>query len=220
MEAEDYEPLPQRCPPCHASQRKDWRIAPEKINIFVGEERTLQALDDSAQELSRVEWFINDPSLATMNVQDGRLTLQAIKPGTVRVTAVVNGERRFLDVPIWADPSKIPPGSTHWGMHPIGREIGDIAAVPTDDGPNMLSLEQTSQGDTYLRGTREDGIQIWSWRLPEETRDVELICGDWLGGPDRRQSCLRLHVVHGGKQWENALEVYFARHSKGARLQS
>src|SRR5262249_39698474 len=111
----------------YAFQKADWRIAPERINIAVGDERTLQALDDSAQELSRVEWSINDPSLATVNVQDGRLTLQAIKPGIVRVTALVNGQRRFLDIPIWADPSKIPPGSTHWGMHPIGREIGDIA---------------------------------------------------------------------------------------------
>ena len=166
----------------YSFENPDWRIAPERINIMVGDERTLQALDDSAQELSHVEWFINDPSLATVNEQDGRLTLRAIKPGTIRVTAVVNGERRSLDVPIWTDPSQVPPGSTRWGMRPIGREIGDIAAVPTEDGPNMLSLEQTSQGDTYLRGTREDGIQIWAWHLPEQTRDVQLICGDWLGG--------------------------------------
>jgi len=166
----------------YAFQSSKWRIAPERINISVGDERTLQALDDSGQELAQVEWSINDPSLAAVSEQDGRITLRAIKAGTVRVTAAVNGEGRFLDIPIWADSSQIPPGSTRWGMHPIGREIGDIAAVPTEDGPNMLSLEQTSQGDTYLRGTREDGIQIWAWHLPEETKDVELICGDWLGG--------------------------------------
>ncbi len=71
-------------------------------------------------------------------------------------------------------------------MHPIGRQIGDVAAVPNEDGLNMLALEQTSNGETYLRGTREDGIQIWAWHLPEKTSDVELICGDWLGAPDRR----------------------------------
>src|SRR5258708_15591905 len=96
----------------YSFQSADWRIAPERINILVGDERTLQVLDDSAQEIPHVEWFINDPSLATVNEQDGRLTLRAIKPGTVRVTAVVNGERRSLDVPIWTDPSQIPPGST------------------------------------------------------------------------------------------------------------
>jgi hypothetical protein len=166
----------------NAFQNSGWRIAPEGINISVGDERTLQALDDSAQELSRVEWSINDPSLAAVSEQDGRLTLRAIKPGTIRVSAEFKGERRSLDIPIWADPGQIPRGSTRWGMQPIGREIRDIAAVPTEDGPNMLSLEQTPQGDTYLRGSREDGIQIWAWHLPEATRDVELICGDWLGG--------------------------------------
>ena len=31
-------------------------------------------------------------------------------------------------------------------MHPIGREIGDIPAVPTDDGPNMFSVELNPEG--------------------------------------------------------------------------
>ncbi len=139
-------------------------------------------LDDSAQELTGIHWSINDPSLATVNEQCGRFILHAIKPGTVRVSAVLHGEGRYLDIPIRADESQFPPGSSHWSMHPIGREIEDYAAVPTENGPNMLSLEQTPGGDTYLRGTREDGIQIWAWHLPEATRDVELICGDWLGG--------------------------------------
>lgn len=166
----------------YAFQSTRWRIAPERINITLGDERTLQVLDDSAQELSGVEWSVNDPTLAMVSEQGGRFILRATKPGTVRVTAVLKGEQQYLDIPIWANRSFIPAGSTNWGMHPIGRELGDIAAVPTESGPNMLSLEQTPKGDTYLRGTREDGIQIWAWHLPEDTRDVELICGDWLGG--------------------------------------
>jgi len=130
-----------------AFQRSDWRIAPERINILVGEERTLQALDDEARELSGVAWSINDPSLAVANEQDGRLSLRATKVGALRVTAALRGEQRFLDVSIWADPSQIPPGSSRWGMHAIGRELGDIAAVPTENGPNMLSLEQTGAGE-------------------------------------------------------------------------
>jgi hypothetical protein len=73
-------------------------------------------------------------------------------------------------------------GTTTWGMHPIGRELGDISAVPTLDGPHTFSLEQTPSGATYLRAVRDDGIQIWTWLMPEKTRDVELVCGDWMGG--------------------------------------
>src|SRR5258708_7426606 len=43
----------------------------------------------------------------------------------------------------------------------LSGELGDIAAVPTADGPNILTVEQTRSGETYLRGIREDGIQIW-----------------------------------------------------------
>jgi hypothetical protein len=194
----------------YPSQSVDWRISPEKINISVGDERTLQALDNTAQELSGVEWSINDPSLATVSEQDGRITLVAMKAGVVRVTAVLQGQRRYLDVLIWADQSSLPPGGTHWGMHSIGRDINDIAAVPTGDGPNMLSLEQTSRGDTYLRGTREDGIQIWAWHLQEQTRDVELICGDWLGGAligANRASDFTLYTVgsNGRTRWKYTL---------------
>ena len=39
-------------------------------------------LDDTAQELSGVEWSINDPSLATLSEQDGRITWVAMKAGT------------------------------------------------------------------------------------------------------------------------------------------
>ncbi|MDR3701611.1 MAG: hypothetical protein P4L56_18320, partial [Candidatus Sulfopaludibacter sp.] len=44
------------------------------------------------------------------------------------------------------------------------------------------SLEQTADGSTYLRGVNEQGIQEWAWLMPEKTRKVELICGDWVGG--------------------------------------
>ncbi|MGB8522918.1 MAG: hypothetical protein WCD43_08130 [Candidatus Acidiferrales bacterium] len=31
-------------------------------------------------------------------------------------------------------------------------------------------------GSTYLRD--------WAWLMPEKTYDVELVCGDWLGGAE------------------------------------
>ena len=35
--------------------------------------------------------------------------------------------------------------------------------------------------DLCARG-RNDGIQLWTWLLPENAHDVELVCGDWMGG--------------------------------------
>ena len=159
-----------------------WRISPEKINIRMGDDRALQLLDDSAQELHGAIWSVDDPETASVEEIHGRAVLHSKKVGTVRVSAALNGEMRFRDIKIWSALRSIPPGTTNWGTHPIGREIGDIPAVPTGDGPTMFSLEEDSSGNTYLRGVENDGIQAWTWLLPEKIHDVELVCGDWLGG--------------------------------------
>jgi len=64
-----------------------WRIEPEKINIQVGDDRPLQLLDNSAQELNDATWSVDDPDLATIQEQDGREVLHATKVGTVVVSA-------------------------------------------------------------------------------------------------------------------------------------
>ena len=166
------------------AQQEDsgWRISPARINIQMGDDRALQLLDDTAQELHGAQWSVDNPDLAQIQEQDGQMVLHAKAVGTVRVSATLNGEMRFREIKIWSPLRPLPLGTTNWGVDPIGREAGDIPAVPTPDGPTIFSLEQTTAGDTYLRADRNDGIQVWTWLMPEKTHDVELICGDWLGG--------------------------------------
>jgi outer membrane protein assembly factor BamB len=167
--------------PLAAQEDSSWRISPQKINISVGEDRSLQVLDDLANEVSGASWSVDRSDLGELRQEDGREVLHAKAPGTVLVTAVLNGEIRTREVIVWPTP-QLPPGTTRWGTHPIGRDIRDLPAVPTGDGPNMFSLEQTEAGRSYLRAFSDDGIQLWSWLVPDKTRDVELVCGDWLGG--------------------------------------
>jgi len=156
-----------------------WRISPEKINVQVDDERRLQLLDDSAQELSGAEWSVDNPALAEIREEGAQIIVHTKAAGTVTVSAFRGGEKRSRKITIW--PSS-PEGTTGWGMHPIGRDIGDLAAVPTPDGPNVFSLEQTASASTYLRGVTTDGMQAWAWLMPEKTQNVDLVCGDWLGG--------------------------------------
>jgi outer membrane protein assembly factor BamB len=170
--------------PFHLAGQEDssWRISPEKINIQMEDDRILQLLDDSAQELHGAVWSVLEPDLADIREEDGRAVLHPKAEGTVRVSAVLDGETRFRDITIWPPQQPLPPGTTKWSVHPIGREIGDIPAVPTADGVEMFSLEQTASGSTYLRGGGNDGVQLWVWLMPETTSNVELVCGDWMGG--------------------------------------
>jgi outer membrane protein assembly factor BamB len=198
------------CSPLRAQADLGWRVSPEKINVQVGADRQLQLLDDSAQELHGAEWSVDDPAMADIRNENGRAVVHAKATGTVKITATLNRERRFREIKIWPENDKLPPGTTNWGTHPIGRELGDISAVPTAEGPNVFSLEQTAQGNTYLRGVREDGIQIWNWLMPEKTLDVDLVCGDWLGGAlisaNRGESYTLYTVGNDGKlRWQRTL---------------
>ncbi len=168
--------------PLFAQENSGWRISPENINIQMGTDRPLQLLDDSAQELDKAAWAVDNPDLAEIQIEDGITVLHPKAVGTVVVTATLGEETRTRTIKIWSALRPIPPGSTNWGLHPIGREIGDFPAVPTPTGPDIYSLEQTSKGETYLRATRNDGIQVWTWKMPEQTHDVQLVCGDWTGG--------------------------------------
>jgi outer membrane protein assembly factor BamB len=165
-----------------AQKDSGWRISPYHLNIQVGDDRVLQLLDDSAQELHGAMWSVDDPEKSEIREEDGRTVLRAKSPGTVRVSAALGGEIRFREIDIWPIDEPLKPGTSKWGTEPIGREIKDLPAVPTPDAPTVYSLEQTDAGNTYLRAFRDDGIQVWAWRMPEQTRDVELVCGDWLGG--------------------------------------
>lgn len=161
----------------------DWRVEPEKINIQVGDDRPLQLLDESAQELNDATWSIDNPDLATLEEQEGREVLHATKVGTLVVSAFWHGETRTREIKIWSSVRPLPTGTNKWSTHDYrGRNIGDIPAVPTADGPNMYSVEEFPSGDTHVRAIREDGIQVWAWLLPERTHNVDLVCGDWLGG--------------------------------------
>jgi outer membrane protein assembly factor BamB len=193
-----------------AQEEVGWRISPKNINIQTGADRPLQVLDDSAQELRGAEWSVDDSALADIREEDGRAVVHAKAAGTVRIIATLHGEQRFREIKIWSQDQPLAPGTTKWGTHPIGREIGDISAVPTPGGPSVFSLEQTANGKTYLRGVRDDGIQIWNWLMPETTRDVDLVCGDWLGGAlisaNRNDSYTLYTVGNDGKlRWQHML---------------
>lgn len=163
-----------------AQSHPDWIIQPEHINIEVDNDRTLQVLDINLQELKGAQWTVDDPEKADLEEDGARVVLHAKRPGTVLVTAALNGEMKRLEVTIW---EKIQEGTTRWSTRPIGRHIKNLPAVP-GDGPHLYSLEQRPDGITFLRALEQDGIQAWAWRMPEMNLDVELICGDWYSGAE------------------------------------
>jgi len=192
--------------PSRAQQAETgWRISPEKINISLDSARPLQLLDDEAQELHGAAWSVDDPEIAEIQEHDGIVVIHPKTSGRVHVTAALGGELRSREIVIW--PS-LPQGTTNWATHAIGRDLGDIPAVPTPDGPHMFSLEQTKSGKTILRASSDEGMQLWRWVLPETNLNVELVCGDWLGGAvisSNRPDSYTMYVVgkDGKLRWKH-----------------
>ena len=206
-----------------AQDNSGWRISPEKINIQVGQDRRLQLLDGLAQELHDGVWSIDDSTLAELQEDNGRAVVHAKAVGTVRVSATLGQQTRFTEIKIWPETEPLPPGTTNWAVNPIGREIGDLPAFPTGDGPHLYSLEQTANGSSYLRAGDEDGIQVWTWLMPEKTLDVEMVCGDWLGGAlvsANRADSFTIYAVgkDGQVRWQETIQGLRKGHTLQSRL--
>lgn len=197
--------------PLSAQRDTDWRISPARINITLGEARRLQILDDSARQLNDATWSVDDSSVVVLERTQTGAIVHALSAGVVRVSATIGHETRYADIRIW--PGDLPAGTTKWGIDPIGKELGDISAVPNSQSIDEYALEQTRFGDTYLRANEEDGIQAWTWQLPDDTADVELVCGDWLGGAvvsaHRSNSYTLYDIGPDGKvRWQRTAEGY------------
>jgi len=189
----------------------DWRIAPVQINVQVGEDRPLQLLNDTAQELKGAEWSVDDSKLGELEEIDSHQVLHTKAIGTLHVTAILQGQVRSREIKIWPADQRLPEGIAKWSMQDLDHEIKQLAAVPSPDGPNMYSLEQTDTGNTYLRAYTEEGFQLWAWHIPDETREVELVCGDWLGGAlisvNRMDSYTLYAVGNDGKlRWQRKVD--------------
>jgi outer membrane protein assembly factor BamB len=149
------------------------------MNIPVGQLQPLQLLDDQGRELHSSKWSVDNPELASIEIEQGQVSLYARAPGVVRVFAYVSGVMRTREIAIWPAGERIL--GVHWRVPAIGRETANLQAVPTDNGPDLFSLDETANG-TYVRGFTNLGLQLWRWRVPNEMSGVEFVCGDDLGG--------------------------------------
>ena len=163
-----------------AQDDSGWHISPVQINVRVHESRPLQLLDDSGAELHGGKWYVDNPDAGEIREEDGRVTLWPKAEGTVVVTAALNGELRRREIRIWRAGSKLG-GVVLWSTKPIGREMEDLPAVPTENGPDLFSLEQDSRG-TYVRAFTHEGVQLWLWTSPDGSPDVSFLCSDDTGG--------------------------------------
>ena len=167
--------------PSNAQENSGWHISPMLINLGVGDERPLQALDASGHPLAASDWSVDSSELAEIRQESGHVALFAKGAGVVRVTTLVQGSALTAEIKIWS----LQPGMTiglHWVVPSTGRELGALQAAPSiGGGPDLFTLDQNDQG-TYLRALTNRGIQLWMLRLASKDGKAEIMCGDNYGG--------------------------------------
>lgn len=149
--------------------------------MYVGEDQPFQILDENAVEVKGAVWSIDSSEIAELQVDSPSPVLRANAPGTVHITAVLDGHMEQEEIHVW-QPGSLAQGSTKWSIKPLGTSLKILPAVPiADSDTDIFSLEQDGRA-TYVRAFSAKGMQHFLWTVPEATQKVRIVCGDWLGG--------------------------------------
>lgn len=161
--AELYAPTP---PPPSSLQ-----ITPSSVTMIVGETRQFTVIDNNGHPRSDATWSLSDEGLATIT-SDNSPMLTAIAPGNLTLTASVQGVTAQAQISILEVGTVLDPGTPYWSVSStpgfIPTQIAQ--AVPTEEGPDLYSVETSSDGKTtLLHALTADGRQLWQSQLPALT---------------------------------------------------
>jgi hypothetical protein len=140
-------------------------LAPNLINMMVGDTRTIQALDSTSHAVTGLAWTTSDATVVSLSSADPPV-LTALAAGHVTITA----GSASADVTVWAD--ALPLGTVLWSNPGNGSGVTKI--VPAVPSPAGVADVFAFQGDGTVQAITSDGITAW-------TADVS---GAWPGIPD------------------------------------
>jgi len=134
-------------------------MAPNVLNLVVGDTRTLQALDGTSHAVTGLNWVSSDPTVVSLSGDDPPV-LTAVAAGHVTVTAGAAS----ADVTVW-DPSVLPGGTLPVGTvlwsNP-GNGSGVTKIVPAVPSASGVADVFAFQGDGTVAAITADGLTAWT----------------------------------------------------------
>jgi hypothetical protein len=117
------------------------QVSPSQATLLVGGVRDF-SVDQTGRPRSDATWSISDPSLATVESVAGVARVEAVAPGSVTVTAEIQGVQASATFVIAAG-SSLPRGSPLWALAPStsGVSLQQIIQSPTRLGPSPYVVE-------------------------------------------------------------------------------
>ena len=142
------------------------KLAPNLLNILMGDTRTIQALNAAGQPLTGLTWTSSDSAVASVSTIDPRV-LSALTVGHVTITA----GGASADVSVSAGP--LPVGTVLWSN--AGNVTSIVPAVPSASG---VADVFAFQGDGTVQAITSDGTVAWSANVGQAAQ----ILPDFQGG--------------------------------------
>ena len=124
-------------------------LAPNLVNMVVGDTRTLQALDSTGRAVTGLAWTTSDATVVSVSSADPQV-LTALAAGHVTITA----GSASADVTVWAD--ALPQGTVLWSNPGNGSGVTKI--VPAVPSPTGVADVFAFQGDGTVQAITSDGI--------------------------------------------------------------
>jgi hypothetical protein len=128
-------------------------MAPNLINMVVGDTRAMQALDSSSRPVTGLNWISSDPTVVSVS-PDEPIVLTALAPGHVTVTA----GGASADVTVYA--TALPTGTTIWSNP--GNGSGVYSIVPAVPSPSGVADVFAFQNDGTVQAITADGLTAWT----------------------------------------------------------
>lgn len=143
-------------------------LAPDILNMAIGETRAIQALDSDGHVLTGLTWTSSDPNVVSLSTADPPV-LTALAAGHVTITA----GSASADVTVWA--GDLPLGTVLWSNTLGGGDVYEIKpAVPS---PNSMADAFAIAGNG-IHALRDDGTITWT----TEYTNVNEVYPDFDGG--------------------------------------
>lgn len=128
-------------------------LAPNVLNLVVGETHSIQALNPAGQPVTGLTWTSSDPTVVSLSTDDPPVP-SALAAGHVTITAGT----ATADVTVSAD--ALPLGTVIWSSPGNGSGVGSI--VPAVPSPGGVADVFAFQGDNTVSAITSDGTTAWT----------------------------------------------------------
>jgi hypothetical protein len=131
-------------------------LAPNVLNMVVGDTHTIQALNAAEQSVTGLTWKSSDPTVVSLSTDDPPL-LTALAAGHVTITAGAAS----ADVTVSA--VALPLGTVLWSNPGDGTDVDWIVpAVPSPSGVADVFALRYENGTVQVQAIKSDGTTAWT----------------------------------------------------------